>query len=169
VAPAEVAEAPLGPNTYFVVVDVTDERTAPGGGEVENRIYRGQRVEVTDRQGEWARVTGLQYTPRWVRASHLSREHPGTLPQPDLAPDLNDPRIRIGTVGEYGLTEADVRALRTAGARLLASGECGVIEDGAPSSSYAGVYYVNCGENFNRFFRFSDGEPHFCGHHGGAC
>jgi hypothetical protein len=84
-APAQASaadvETPLGPNTYYVSVDVTDERTAAGGGVVENSIYRGQRVEVTDRSGDWVRVTGLQYTPRWVRASHLSRERPAPLPQ----------------------------------------------------------------------------------------
>ncbi|MBI1188787.1 MAG: hypothetical protein GC206_15890 [Alphaproteobacteria bacterium] len=168
--PAEVAETPLGPNTYFVNVEVTDERTAPGGGVVENRIYRGQSVEVTDRQGEWFRVTGLQYTPRWVRASHLSRERPAPLPQLTLAPDLMDSRIQgIPGVGEDGHSEADVTALRTGAAHLLASGQCRAIEIGSKSVNRAGVYWVNCGEGQNRFFTMGGGEPQFCGRSASSC
>jgi hypothetical protein len=167
---AEVAETPLGPNTYFVSVEVTDERTAPGGGVVENRIYRGQRVEVTDRQGEWVRVTGLQYTPRWVLASHLSRQRPAPLPQPELAPDLMDARIQgIPGVGEDGHSEADVTALRTAAAQLLASGQCRAIEIGSKSVNRAGVYWVNCGEDQNRFFTMRSGGPRFCGRSASSC
>ncbi|MDZ4693421.1 MAG: hypothetical protein SH849_19095 [Terricaulis sp.] len=168
--PATVADAPLGPNTYFVNVEMTEERTEPGGGVVDNRIYRGQRLEVTDRSGAWVRVTGLEYEPRWVRASHLSREQPAPLPQPDLAPGLMDARIQgIPAVGEDGNDEADVRALRTAAAQLLASGQCRRIEYGDRSANHRGVYFINCGENSNRFFTMRDDEPRFCGRSASSC
>lgn len=58
-----LVERPRTPNTRYVNVAMTEERSSPGG-PVENRIYRGQRVEITDRDGEWARVTELRYDPR---------------------------------------------------------------------------------------------------------
>lgn len=163
-------ETPSSSNVFYVIVEVTDERTTPGGGVVENRIYRGQLVEVTDRRGEWVRVTGLQYSPRWVRASHLSRERPAPRPQPQLATDLIDARIQgIPAVGEEGHREADVRALRTGAAHLLASGQCRRIEIGGKSVNREGVYWVNCGEDQNRFFTIRNGEPHFCGRNASSC
>lgn len=168
--PAAVpAERPLGPNTYFVSVGMTEERSSPNG-PVVNRIYRGQRLEVTDRDGAWVRVTELRYDPRWVRASDLSRERPQELPQPELPPNLNDERIQgIPAVGEDGHTEADVRALRMGAASLLASGQCRSIEIGSESVNQQGLYWVNCGENSNRFFKIVDGEPQFCGRSAAAC
>jgi hypothetical protein len=166
---AASTERPLGPNTYFVSVDMTEERSSPNG-PVVNRIYRGQRLEVTDRDGAWVRVTELRYDPRWVRTSDLSRERPQELPQPDLPPNLNDERIQgIPAVGEDGHTEDDVRALRMAAALLLASGECRSIEIGSESVNQQGLYWVNCGENSNRFFKMVDGEPRLCGRSAAAC
>lgn len=166
---ATPTERPVGPNTYFVSVGMTEERSSPNG-PVVNRIYRGQRVEVTDRREGWMRVTELRFDPGWVRASDLSRQRPEALTQPDLSPDLNDERIQgIPAVGEDGHTEADVRALRTGAASLLASGQCRSIEIGSESVNQQGLYWVNCGENANRFFRIVDGEPQFCGRSAGAC
>lgn len=157
------------PNTRYVSVAMTEERSSPGGAVV-NRIYRGQRLEVTDRQGGWVRVTGLQYDPRWVRASDLSRERPEPLDQPTLASELMDERIQgIPGVGEEGHDEADVRALRIAAARLLASGQCETIEMGNKSVNRAGFYWLNCGEDTNRFFTMRNGEPRFCGRNGDSC
>lgn len=165
-----VASDTQHPDIYFVNVEVTDERTEPGGGVVENRIYRGQRVEVSDRRGEWVRVTGLRYSPRWVRASHLSRERPAPLMQPALASDLTDSRIEgIPGVGEDGHNEFDVTALRTGAAHLLASGQCQRIEMGSKSVNRAGVYWVNCGEDQNRFFTMRSGQPRFCGRRVSSC
>lgn len=166
---AEPTPLPDTPNTRYVNVAMTEERSSPGGAVV-NRIYRGQRLEVTDREGAWVRVTELRYDPRWVRASDLSRERPAPLEQPALAPDLMDPRIQgIPGVGEEGHNEADVRALRMASAQLLASEQCRQVEMGNRSVNRSGVYWVNCGENSNRFFTMRDGEPHFCGRNADAC
>jgi len=167
--PAATQERPSGPNTYYVSVGMTEERSSPGGAVV-NRIYRGQRVEVTDRQGGWVRVTELRYDPRWVRAADLSRERPEPMPQPALAPNLDDPRIQgIPAVGEEGHTQGDVIALRTGAASLLESGQCRAIEIGSRSVNREGVYWVNCGESSNRFFRMVDGRPRFCGRSADAC
>ena len=113
------------------------------GGEVVNQFYRGQRVEITATEGEWSRVSGLEFDPRWMLTSELSRERPADLEQPPLAAELDDPRmVGIPKVGEYGHTEADVLALRMAASELLRSGQCSTIEDANKSVNVSGVYYV---------------------------
>lgn len=168
---AETASAPSedAENVRYVVVETAEERDAPSG-KVVNRIYRGQRVEVTDRRDGWARVTGLQYDPRWVRESQLGRQRLPDLPQPKLEAALDDSRIQgVPKVGESGAREADVLALRTAAAELLSSGECQAIEFGDKSVNRPGVYYLNCGESTNRFFKMAQGKPQFCGTNASSC
>jgi hypothetical protein len=154
------------PRIAYVSPMEIDQRSTPNG-PVVNRLYRGQRLEVFEEDGEWARVTAPGYDQRWVRLSELSDGPPAEMPQPDLP---SDPRLEsIPRVGEYGHTEADVRALRAGALELLNSGQCSRIDDANKSVNVAGVYYVNCGEPSNRFFRMQDNEPHFCGRSADGC
>lgn len=171
----EVAEAPGSDSSsatapvMYVTVNEAEERDAPNGTTV-NRIYRGQRVDVAEAQGEWVRVTKDGFDPRWVRIADLSKEKPPEVSQPQLPAGLDDARLgAIPKVGEYGHTEADVLALRTAALELLNSGQCAKIEDANKSVNVAGVYYLNCGEASNRFFKMQDGKPRFCSGHASTC
>jgi hypothetical protein len=156
-------------NVMFVSATETEEKNAPNGTTV-NRIYRGQRLEVSETRGEWVRVTKDGFDPRWVRTADLSKEQPAELAQPKLADGLSDPRLgAIPKVGEYGHNEADVVALRTAAMELLTSGQCNKIDDASKSVNVAGVYYLNCGEASNRFFRMQGGKPSFCGGSASSC
>jgi hypothetical protein len=153
----------------FVTAIEAEEKDAPNGATV-NRIYRGQRVEISETQGDWVRVTKDGFDPRWVRIADLSKDPPAELPQPKLAAELEDPRLgAIPKIGEYGHNEADVIALRTAALELLISGQCTTIEDANKSVNVAGVYYVNCGEASNRFFRVKNGKPSFCSGSASTC
>jgi hypothetical protein len=144
----------------------TEEYDAPNGSVV-NRIYRGQRLRVFAESDGWARVTELDRQARWVRISALSDSPPAPLPQTDAA---NDPRLAaLPRVGEYGHDEADVAALRAAAQMLLVSGQCSRIDDANKSVSRSGLYFINCGENSNRFFRMRNGEPQFCGRSASDC
>ncbi|HWA23452.1 MAG TPA: hypothetical protein VG735_13740 [Caulobacterales bacterium] len=164
-------EAPPTKNTYYVKVEATDELSAPGGGRVVNQIYRGQRLEITDRRNGYARVNSLDaLEAAWVKASSLSRDKPAQPDQPSLTPAQSDTRINIGNAGEMGLKASDVVALREAGAALIANGTCSSITDGDASFDHPNLFYVNCeGELFNRFFRLKAGKPAFCGQNPDGC
>lgn len=169
---AETAPSPAAteqttpPRVAYVSAFEIEQRNAPNGQTV-NRLYRGQRLEVFEVEGEWARVTAPGYDQRWVRLSELSDDPLADMPQPDL-PD--DPRLEsIPRVGEYGHTEADVHALRAGALELLNSGQCSRIDDANKSVNVAGVYYVSCGETSNRFFRMRGNQPRFCGRSADAC
>jgi hypothetical protein len=134
---------------------------------VVNRIYRGQRLDIYAIEGDWARVTAPNFDPRWVRLSDLSDTQPAA---PDRSATAGDPRLAaLPGVGDYGHTAVDVEALRAGALQLLNSGQCSRIEDANKSVDVAGVYFINCGENTNRFFRMQDGEPRFCGRSADAC
>jgi hypothetical protein len=146
------------PGSYYVIVPVLEERTAPNG-PVANRIYRGQRVDVTDVRAGWARVTGLEYDPRWVRAASLSAKRPAELPQTPIAASLQDSRIApdaIPKVGQRGRTQRDVDIMRKGALYMLRTGKCSRIEYADKSGSRPGTYYVNCGGPQNVFFTERD-------------
>lgn len=160
----EVSSAPI--RTAYVEPLETEERSAPDG-PVVNRIYRGQRLDIYAVEGDWARVTAPNFDPRWVRTSDLTDAPPA---EPDRSATAGDPRLAaLPGVGDYGHTEADVEALRAGALQLLNSGQCSRIDDANKSVSVAGVYFINCGEDSNRFFRMQDGEPRFCGRSASAC
>lgn len=153
VATAQASKA----GSYYVVVPVLEERSAPNGAIV-NRIYRGQRVDVTDIRGGWARVTGLQHDPRWVVAAGLSSKKPKDLPQ-KASPAAKDVRIApdaIPKVGQGGMTQRDVDILWRGAAYMLKTGKCSRVEYGDKSGSRPGTYYVNCGGPQNVFFTERD-------------
>lgn len=153
-------------DTAYVNVMETEERASPGGAVV-NRVYRGQRLQIYAIENGWARVSPDGFDPRWIRQTDLSERPPAAPPE---ASPAADPRLAaLPNVGEYGHTERDVAALRAAALELLNSGECSRIEDANQSVNVAGVYYINCGEATNRFFRMRDGAPRFCGRSAASC
>lgn len=156
------------PEVAFVARTEIDVKDAPDGATV-NQFYRGQRLEIFSTEGEWVRITSLSHDPRWVRRSDLSQTQPGPLLQPGGA-GADDPRLAaLPRVGEYGHSEADVLALRAGARELLASGACSRIDDANKSVNASGLYYVNCGEVSNRFFRMEGGRPRFCGRMAEGC
>lgn len=169
-APIAPPEQPTTANTRFVSVEATEERTTPGGSVV-NRLYRGQRVEITAREGEWVRVTPLNLEARWVRAADLSTSRPEASAQPVLPVALADPRIQgIPAVGEDGAKERDVIAMRTAAAALIQQRRCSGVEIAGMSTRVDGVYYLACtGERQNRFFVFEGDRVRFCSGRAESC
>lgn len=160
----EVSSAPI--RTAYVEPLETEERSAPDG-PVVNRIYRGQRLDIYAVEGDWARVTAPNFDPRWVRLSDLTDTPPA---EPDRSATASDPRLAaLPGVGDYGHTEADIEALRAGALQLLNSGQCTRIDDANKSVNVDGVYFINCGESSNRFFRMEGGEPRFCGRSANAC
>jgi hypothetical protein len=146
--------------THFVTVPVLEERSTPNG-PVVNRIYQGQKVDVTDLRAGWARVTGRRYEARWVRASALSVNRPKEPAQRGQPADVKDPRIAkdaIPRVGEGGLTQRDVDLLWRGAAHMLKTKRCSEIAYAGKSTSRPGMYYVNCGGPRNIFFTRADIE-----------
>jgi hypothetical protein len=157
-APVVAVGQATRPGSYYVAVPVLEERTAPEG-PVVNRIYRGQRVDVTQVRAGWARVTDLQYDARWVRAASLSTKRPPDLPQKPVPASLRDPRIEkdaIPKAGEGGLTQRDVDVLWKGAAYMLRTGRCSKVTLAHKSVSRPGTYYVSCGGSQNVFFTEAD-------------
>lgn len=146
----------------FVATIEAPQYDAPDGKTV-NTLYRNQRVEIFEVRGEWVRVTPDGFNARWIRQTELSDTPLGDV---DAAAGMRnvDPRLKaIPKVGEYGHTTADVKVLREAALQLLDSRECVQIADANKSVTVDGVYYLSCGEPFNRFFRMRGGKIDFCG------
>lgn len=155
----------------YISADIVDVHLCPKSDcPVTNRLYRGQRVELFGNKDGWAQIS-LYYdasverqefpqltsslVARWVPLTSLSKEIPVGSSQPVFDIRLNDPRIEgIPAVGEFGLTEADVRKLREKAAELIETGACSGVEYGDKSVERTGYYFVLCvGENRNRFFK----------------
>lgn len=149
---------------YYITADVLNVRLAPNNNAtITNRLYRQQKVEVREKQGEWGRISKYYdgaaegttgEVARWVSMIHLARERPDDLSQPNIK---KDPRItHMPKVGEAGLTEQDVRILYAGAKHYLQTGRCKKIEWGDKSVNKANTYYVNCGGPSNIFFTASD-------------
>jgi len=150
--------------TCYVTANEAPVRVAPRStAPITNVLYRQQRVEVSEVQGKWARVSeyyngraeGLSGpAARWVSTSHLARTRPDDLQQPEF-PD--DPRIDgLPNVGDHGLTQRDVQVLYAAALYYLESERFKRIEYGDKSTHRPGFYYLNSGGPTNHFFRPQD-------------
>ena len=62
--------------SYYVVSKALNERLAPSkNGKVTNKIYRQQRVEVFEFQGDWSMVSSLgpvRFDKRLLEIGHSS-------------------------------------------------------------------------------------------------
>lgn len=155
----------MKPGSYYVAVDVLEERLAPEpNATVTNRIYRQQRVDVYETKNGWARLSRYYdgaiegksgQVARWVLAKHLSPARPADKPQPAIASDPRIPQGSIPKVGEDGLSESDVRILHRGAFHFLESGRCKRVEYAHKSVSKPNTYFVNCG-GANLFFTPAD-------------
>jgi hypothetical protein len=155
------------PGSYYVKADVLDERLGPqDSARSTNRIYRGQRVDVFEVRGGWARVSqfydgaieGLSgQVARWVKASGLSATEPSKA-EASTSTKTRDPRIAkdaIPEAGERGLSAKDVAFLHKGALKFLNEGKCTHVELADKSVSKPNTYYVNCGGP-NLFFTPDD-------------
>jgi len=150
------------PGTYYVEETVLEERLAPTKkGNVTNRLYRGQKVQVFEIKDGWARVSkyydgGIEgksvKVARWVLVSGLSaRQHPTFPEDPRIAKDA------FPNVGEHGLTREDILILYKGAIKYLNSGQCSRVEYGDKSINKPNTYFITCGGR-NIFFKPSDVE-----------
>jgi hypothetical protein len=154
------------PGVYYVTTDRTDERLAPSpSARSTNGIYRQQKVDVFEVRNGWARVSKFYdgsvegvsgEVARWVLAAHLGKQRPADLPQPKIDRDPRIAKDAIGGVGDFGMTEADVRILYRGAKHFLDTGRCKRVELGMKSGSKPNTYFLNCGEPQNVFFTPAD-------------
>ncbi|MCI0563520.1 MAG: SH3 domain-containing protein, partial [Nitrososphaera sp.] len=144
----------IEPGDYYVTAPELNERSAPGGGEVLNRVDKGQKLTVYRVQGEWALVTAPGYQERWVTTKGLAKEKPALPAAAPIPKQLQDPRIAADAIpkpGQYGHSQHDVDLLWKGANMMLKKGKCLSIDYGSKSSSKPGIYYVSCGSR-NEFF-----------------
>jgi hypothetical protein len=157
-----------GPGSYYVKVDVLDERLGPKeSAKSTNRLYKGQRLDVFEVRSGWARVSqyydgaieGLSgQVATWVKASGLSAKEPTKPPTPEPE-NPRDSRIAAGAIpqpGERGLTKKDIEILTKGALQFLNQGRCTQVEYADKSVSKPNTYYVNCGGPTNIFFTPND-------------
>jgi len=160
----EDAERRGGLGDYWVKAESATEHSSPNG-PVVNRVYYGQKFTVYEKRGEWYRTVEDGFVARWTRASSLADKEPPAKPAYAGPSEYQDDRIApdaIPNPGEYGLTKADVDALRK-GAKLVLQSrpDCARIEAGDKSVKKPNTYYVTCrigGLVENVFFTRSEVE-----------
>lgn len=131
--------------TMFVKVDTANVRSGPGTGySVENKLYRGQKLQTTEVSGKWAKINSSSTNPRWVHMDLLSRTKPAA--KPKISSDnVNDRRLSALPVrAAYGMSNREVTALRRFALELLESRKCRSIEDGDMSVNRPNQMYILC-------------------------
>ncbi|MBA4010707.1 MAG: hypothetical protein C0481_02465 [Phenylobacterium sp.] len=135
---------------------MTTENSSPGG-EVVNRIYRGQKLTIYEERSGWTRTTADGFTPRWSKTADLSEKQPPPAAEYAGPEQYRDPRSApdaIPNSGEYNLSKADVDILWNGAKLVLDSQDCGTVTVADKSVSKKDTYYVTCssGRAHNVFF-----------------
>lgn len=151
---------------YYVVVNTLNVRLGPDqSAGVTNRLYRQNVVKVFEVKGDWARIShfydgAVEGKPgkvaRWVSVSGIGKSKPADIPQPSLSLDSRFSKSAFPKVGEYGMTEKDLKILVRGARKVLNDNKCQYIEYGDKSVDKPNTYYVNCGGNTNFFFTEAD-------------
>jgi len=164
--PLQINAKATSVGNYYVSTNTTEERLFPKpDAMITNKIYRGQKVEVMELKGDFARVSRYYdgesenvrgTVARWVNVNALSKQKPQELSQPVI--EKKDPRIEenaLPKVGEFGHTADDVRVLYKGANKYLNNGQCKKVELGSKSASKMNTYFLTC-EGRNIFFTPSD-------------
>lgn len=155
----------IKPGFYYVKESMLEERLEPStSGAVTNKIYRMQKVEVFEINGEWARVSKYYdgnsegksgQVARWVKANGLSSSKPAELKQPKIPSDPRIAKAAFPKVGSSGVTAEDLKILYKGAIQNLNKGKCSKVEYGEKSTTKKDTYYINCGGP-NIFFTASE-------------
>ncbi len=148
-----------------VSINVLEEHLSPNAtGNITNRIYQNQKVEVFEVKNGWARVSEYYdgvvegksgQIARWVITSGLSATKPIEDPNTSVPSDPRISQDAFPKVGHNGVTEDDIQILYKGALKNLDSGKCAHVEYGDKSSSKTDTYYINCGSS-NIFFTKTD-------------
>ncbi len=157
-----VSESRTHAGIYFVQETATVYLDSSDSSKQTNTLYRGQRVDVFEIVGDWARISryydgeveGVKgRVARWLLVEHLTRNAP--VIQEDPRKKL-DPRIKGLPKPGQGVTRRDVYILYAAAQYYLETEQASKIEYGDKSLHKQGMYYLNFGGNTNHFFRPAD-------------